>query len=365
MEVHELDKDDNDVSTFVMRVVIENVTPEIQGGRFPIKRTIGEHVEVTADTYADGHDILHAVLLHRPGSQRNWEEVPMQPLVNDSWRAEFIVGAEGLHLYTLKAWVDPFQTWRRDFSKKLEAGQDISVDLLTGVELVQAAARRANGEDAGRLEACARELSRLAKQNLNQTAQMISNGDLNALMVLHADRSQATIYDKELTVVVDRERARFSTWYEMFPRSCGAEVGGHGIFQDCERRLEYVSSMGFDVLYLPPIHPIGRTHRKGKNNTEKATPEDVGSPWAIGSEEGGHKAIDSKLGTLEDFRRLLARAKEFGLEVALDLAFQCAPDHPYVSEHKEWFRMRPDGSCAVCRKPSQKVPGHLPAVFRK
>jgi len=363
MEVHELDKDDNDVSTFVMRVVIENVTPEIQGGRFPIKRTIGEHVEVTADTYADGHDILHAVLLHRPGSQRNWEEVPMQPLVNDSWRAEFIVGAEGLHLYTLKAWVDPFQTWRRDFSKKLEAGQDISVDLLTGVELVQAAARRANGEDAGRLEACARELSRLAKQNLNQTAQMISNGDLNALMVLHADRSQATIYDKELTVVVDRERARFSTWYEMFPRSCGAEVGGHGIFQDCERRLEYVSSMGFDVLYLPPIHPIGRTHRKGKNNTEKATPEDAGSPWAIGSEEGGHKAIDSKLGTLEDFRRLLARAKEFGLEVALDLAFQCAPDHPYVSEHKEWFRMRPDGTVQYAENPPKKYQDIYPLYF--
>jgi starch synthase (maltosyl-transferring) len=363
MEVHELDKDDNDVSIFVLRVVIENVTPEIQGGRFPIKRTIGEHVEVTADTYADGHDILHAVLLHRPGSQRNWEEVPMQPLGNDSWRAKFIVVAEGLHLYTLKVWVDPFQTWRRDFSKKLEAGQDVSVDLLTGVELVQAAARRANVEDAGRLEACARELSRLAKQHLNQAAQMISNVDLNALMVLHADRSQATIYDKELTVVVDRERARFSTWYEMFPRSCGAEIGGHGTFQDCERRLEYVSSMGFDVLYLPPIHPIGRTHRKGKNNTEKATPEDVGSPWAIGSEEGGHNAIDSKLGTLEDFRRLLARAKEFGLEGAMDLAFQCAPDHPYVSEHKEWFRMRPDGTVQYAENPPKKYQDIYPLYF--
>ena len=244
MEVDELDKDDNDESSFVRRVVIENVRPEIQGGRFPIKRTIGEHVEVTADIYADGHDILHAVLLHRPGSQRNWEEVPMQPLVNDRWRAKFIVGAEGIHLYTLKAWVDPFQSWRRDFSKKLEAGQDISVDLLTGVQLVQAAARRASGEDAGRLAACARELSRLAKQNLNQTAQMISNVDLNALMVLHADRSQATIYGKELTVVVDRERARFSSWYEMFPRSCGTEAGRHGTFQDCERRLEYVSGHG-------------------------------------------------------------------------------------------------------------------------
>jgi starch synthase (maltosyl-transferring) len=363
MEIHELDKNNNDESTFVRRVVIENVRPEIQGGRFPIKRTIGEHVEVTADIYADGHDILHAVLLHRPVSQRDWEEVPMQPLVNDRWQAKFTVSAEGIHLYTLKAWVDPFQSWRRDFCKNLEAGHDISVDLLTGVQLLQAAAKCASGEDAGRLAACAGELSRLGKQNLNQAAQMISNVNLNALMVLHADRSQATIYGKELAVVVDRERARFSSWYEMFPRSCGTEVGRHGTFQDCERRLEYVSGMGFDVLYLPPIHPIGRAHRKGRNNSEAAAPEDVGSPWAIGSREGGHKAIHSELGTLEDFRRLLARAKEFGLELALDLAFQCAPDHPYVVEHKEWFRMRPDGTVQYAENPPKKYQDIYPLHF--
>jgi starch synthase (maltosyl-transferring) len=363
MEAHERDKDENNKLTFVRRVVIENVRPEIQGGRFPIKRTIGEHVEVTADSYADGHDMLHAVLLHRPVSQRDWKEVPMQPLVNDRWQAKFIVFVEGIHLYTLKAWVDPFQSWSRDFSKKLEAGQDISVDLLTGVQLVQAAGKRASGEDARRLAACAGELSRLGKQNLNQAAQMISNVDLTALMVLHADRNQATIYGKELTVVVDRERARFSTWYEMFPRSCGVEAGRHGSFRDCERRLEYVSGMGFDVLYLPPIHPIGRAHRKGKNNTEEATPEDVGSPWAIGSKEGGHKAIHPELGTLEDFRRLLARAKEFGLEVAMDLAFQCAPDHPYVLEHKEWFRLRPDGTVQYAENPPKKYQDIYPLDF--
>jgi starch synthase (maltosyl-transferring) len=363
MEAHEHDKDENNKLTFVRRVVIENVRPEIQGGRFPIKRTIGEHVEVTADTYADGHDMLHAVLLHRPVSQRDWEEVPMQPLVNDRWQAEFIVFVEGIHLYTLKAWVDPFQSWSRDFSKKLEAGQDISVDLLTGVQLVQAAGKRASGEDARRLAACGGELSRLEKQNLNQAAQMISNVDLTALMVLHAARNQATIYGKELTVVVDRERARFSTWYEMFPRSCGAEAGRHGSFRDCERRLEYVSGMGFDVLYLPPIHPIGRAHRKGKNNTEEAAPEDVGSPWAIGSKEGGHRAIHPELGTLEDFRRLLARAKEFRLEVAMDLAFQCAPDHPYVLEHKEWFRLRPDGTVQYAENPPKKYQDIYPLYF--
>jgi len=366
MEVDELDKDkkdDIDELSLVQRVVIENVRPEIQGGRFPIKRTIGEHVEVTADIYADGHDILRAVLLHRPVSQRDWEEVPMQPLVNDRWQAKFIVSAEGIHLYTLKAWLDPFQSWSRDFSKKLEAGQDISLDLLTGVQLVQAAANGTSGEDARRLSAWASEILRLQKQNLNDAVERLSDVELTARMVLHADRSQATIYGKELTVVVDRERARFSAWYEMFPRSCGAEAGRLGTFQECEKRLEYVSGMGFDVLYLPPIHPIGRTHRKGKNNTEESTPEDVGSPWAIGSKEGGHKAFHPELGALEDFRRLVARAKEFGLEVALDLAFQCAPDHPYVLEHKEWFRVRPDGSVQYAENPPKKYQDIYPLYF--
>jgi len=363
MEGNELDKDNGDKRTFARRVVIENVRPEIQGGRFPIKRTIGEHVEVTADIYADGHDILNAVLLHRPLSQRSWEEVPMQPLVNDCRQAKFIVSAEGIHLYTLQGWVDPFQSWSRDFSKKLEAGQDISVDLLTGVHLVEAAAKRASGEDAQRLEACAGEASRIRKQNLKAAVESLSNVELTTLMMLHADRSQATIYGKELKVVVDRERARFSAWYEMFPRSCGARGGQHGTFRDCEKRLEYISGMGFDVLYLPPIHPIGRAHRKGKNNTEEATPEDVGSPWAIGSKEGGHKAIHPELGTLEDLRRLVARAKEFGLEVALDIAFQCAPDHPYVLQHKEWFHVRPDGSVQYAENPPKKYQDIYPLNF--
>jgi len=363
MEVNELDKDKGDKLTVARRVVIENVRPEIHGGRFPIKRTIGEPVEVTADVYADGHDILHAVLLHRPLSQRGWEEEPMQPLGNDRWQAKFIVSAEGTHLYTLRGWVDPFQSWSRDLSKKLEADQDISGDLLTGVQLVQAAAKRASGQDAQRLAACASEASRLRKQNLSAAVERLSNVELTTLMVLHADRSQATIYGKELKVVVDRERARFSAWYEMFPRSCGAEAGRHGTFRDCEKRLEYISGMGFDVLYLPPIHPIGRAHRKGKNNTEQTTPEDIGSPWAIGSKEGGHKAIHPELGTLEDFRRLVARAKEFGLEVALDIAFQCAPDHPYVLQHKEWFHVRPDGSVQYAENPPKKYQDIYPLNF--
>ncbi len=363
MEVDELGKDNGDRLTLVRRVVIENVRPEIQGGRFPIKRTIGEPVEVTADVYADGHDIVHSVLLHRPLSRRGWEEVPMQPLVNDRWQAKFVVSAEGIHLYTLQGWVDPFQSWSRDFFKKLEVGQDISLDLLTGMQLVEAAAKRASGEDAQRLAAFAGEASRLRKQNLSAAVERLSNVELTTLMMLHADRSQATIYGKELTVVVDREKARFSAWYEMFPRSCGAGAGRHGTFRDCEKRLEYISGMGFDVLYLPPIHPIGRAHRKGRNNTEEATPEDVGSPWAIGSKEGGHKAIHPELGTLEDFRRLVARAKECGLEVALDIAFQCAPDHPYVLQRKEWFHVRPDGSVQYAENPPKKYQDIYPLNF--
>jgi starch synthase (maltosyl-transferring) len=361
MDGDELEKDAK--LTSVQRVVVENVRPEIQCGRFPIKRTIGELVEVTADIYADGHDILHAILLHRPDFQQRWDEVPMHPLVNDRWQGKFVVSGEGTYHYTVQAWVDPFQSWSRDFSKKLAAGQDISVDLLTGVQLVQAAAKHASGEDAQRLAAWAGEAWRLREQNIIEAVQKLSNLDLAALMVLHADRSQATNYSKELRVVVDRERARFGAWYEVFPRSCSAEVTQHGTFQDCERKLEYVSSMGFDVLYLPPIHPIGRAHRKGKNNAEVATSEDVGSPWAIGSQEGGHKTIHPELGTIEDFRRLVASANEYGLEVALDLAFQCAPDHPYVSEHKEWFRMRPDGSVQYAENPPKKYQDIYPLYF--
>jgi starch synthase (maltosyl-transferring) len=361
MDGDELEKDAK--LTSVRRVVVENVRPEIQCGRFPIKRTIGEFVEVAVDVYADGHDILHAIVLHRPDSQDHWDEVPLRPLVNDRWQARFVVSEEGIHHYTVQAWVDPFQSWSRDLSKKLAAGQDISVDLLTGVQLVQAAAKRASGEDTQRLAAWAGEAWRLREQNIIEAVQKLSNVDLTALMVLHADRSQATNYSKKLRVVVDRKRARFGAWYEMFPRSCGTETGRPGSFQDCERKLEYVSSMGFNVLYLPPIHPIGRTHRKGKNNAEVATSEDVGSPWAIGSQEGGHKAIHPELGTIEDFRRLVASAKEYGLEVALDLAFQCAPDHPYVSEHKEWFRMRPDGSVQYAENPPKKYQDIYPLYF--
>jgi len=348
---------------FARKVVIENVRPEVDCGRFPIKRTIGERVEVTADIFADGHDVLYAILRHRSASRPDWQEVPMEPLVNDRWQAEFRVTGEGRHLYTLQAWTDRFLSWSRDIVKKFEAAQDLSVDILVGVQLIEATAQRASRKDRGSLATRAEEIKRLATRDMPGALKMALSPELKALMIQTADRRRATSYSRELVVVVDREKARFGAWYEMFPRSCSRQPGQQGTLQDCAQRLDYVAEMGFDVLYLPPIHPIGRVNRKGKNNGERAAPDDVGSPWAIGSSEGGHKTIDPRLGTLEDFQRLLSRAKQLGLEVALDLAYQCAPDHPYVKEHKEWFRMRPDGTVQYAENPPKKYQDIFPLDF--
>ncbi len=347
---------------FLPRVVIENVHPEIDGGRFPIKRTVGERVSVTADIFADGHDVLYAILLHRPESRKSWDEVVMKFVVNDRWTAEFDVSDEGIHLYTIQAWEDPYQSWLHGFMKKVEAGQDVAVDLLVGAQLIEAAAKRGKGEEADLLASWGADL-RGAQADIPSAVEILKGAVLTALMEKYADRSGATTYQKELKVVVDRERARFSAWYEMFPRSCSLQWGHHGTFKDCEKRLPYVADMGFDVLYFPPIHPIGRINRKGKNNSEKAEPDDVGSPWAIGAEEGGHKAIHPDLGTLEDFKSLLKTARSFGLELALDLAFQCTPDHPYVREHPEWFRMRPDGTVQYAENPPKKYQDIYPLDF--
>jgi starch synthase (maltosyl-transferring) len=345
------------------RVVIENVQPEVDCGRFPIKRTIGDRVEVTADIFADGHDLLYAVLRHRPASKPDWEEVPMNPLGNDRWQGEFRVDAEGRHLYTFQAWTDRFQSWTRDLTKKFEAAQDLSVDILIGVQLIEAAALRSGGKDRDLLVASAEGIKKLAARDAPGAVKMALGAELQAAMIRNADRRHATMYERELAAVVDREKARFSAWYELFPRSCSLRPGRGGTLLDCLKRLDYVAGMGFDVVYFPPIHPIGRVNRKGKNNAEKAAPDDVGSPWAIGSREGGHKAIDPQLGTIDDFKKLLARARALGLEVALDLAYQCAPDHPYVNDHREWFRARPDGTVQYAENPPKKYQDIYPFDF--
>jgi starch synthase (maltosyl-transferring) len=344
------------------RVIIEGVTPEIDGGDFPIKRVRGEQVIVEADAFGDGHDLLHCILLYRRQGVTEWAEVAMEALGNDRWRGSFIVPEIGGYRYTLMAWIDRFATWSRDLAKKVEAEQDVTVDLLSGAELVEQASKRASGGAVEQLRAWASTL-REEDRGVPERVQLALTDALAAMMRAHADRSLATTYGKELRVVVDRERARFSTWYEMFPRSCATEPGRHGTFKDCEARLPYVAALGFDVLYLPPVHPIGSTHRKGRNNATVAGPDDPGSPWGIGSEAGGHTAVHPALGTLDDFRRFAAKAREYDLEIALDIAFQCSPDHPYVLQHPEWFRRRPDGTVQYAENPPKKYQDIYPLDF--
>ena len=340
-----------------LRVAIEAVSPEVDAGRFPCKRTVGDRVAVEADVFADGHDALSCVIRYRYESSGDWQEARMALLENDRWRGEFSVTKLGRYSYTVQAWVDPFETWSRQFAKRLHAGQDVTLELEAAARMAEATAKRATGSDATRLLAHAESL----RKGIGGAASVLSE-DLGELMDRHADRSLAVTYPRELQVLVDPASARFSTWYELFPRSAG-DAGGHGTFADVERRLPYIAGMGFDVLYLPPIHPIGHSHRKGANNSVRAAPGEPGSPWAIGSEEGGHKAIHPELGTLDEFRHLVRVAHEQGLTVALDIAFQCSPDHPYTREHPEWFRHRPDGSIQYAENPPKKYEDILPFDF--
>ena len=343
------------------RAIISGVKPEIDCGRFAIKRTTGESVAVEADVFADGHDAVVCVLLFKKEGAPSWEEVPMESFPNDRRKAEFAVHDLGRYLYTLEAWVDAFQTWRRDLVKRVQAGQDVSIDLLIGAGLLEDAAGRAAGDDRRRLLGWAGVL-----RQENDTAhrqELALSDEVAATATLYPDRSLATRYDKELAVVVDRPKARCSSWYEFFPRSCSAEPGLHGTLRDAETRLQYAASIGFDVVYLPPVHPIGTSFRKGKNNAPEVEPGDVGSPWAIGAAEGGHTAIHPASGSMADFDRFVSTAAGLGLEVALDIAFQCSPDHPYVREHPAWFRHRPDGTIQYAENPPKKYQDIYPLDF--
>jgi starch synthase (maltosyl-transferring) len=345
------------------RVVIEHVEPEVDGGKFPIKRTVGEEVRVRADIYADGHDWLGAMLLYRAVGDETWAEVPMRVINNDRWEAKFQVEGLGRYAYTIVAWVDAFQTWSADLRKRAEAGQELGVDILIGAEIVRVAAGRASGRDAKKLAEIAARLKASAKEDREAALAIALNSELALMVSANRDRAVDARYEKDLAVVVDPEKARFSAWYEMFPRSCTTDPKRHGTFRDCVDRLPYIAGMGFDILYLPPIHPIGRAERKGKNNSTAPLPDDAGSPWAIGAKEGGHKAIHPQLGSLEDLKALVGKAREFGIDLALDIAFQCSPDHPYVKEHREWFRERPDGTVQYAENPPKKYQDIYPFDF--
>jgi len=343
------------------RVVINNVSTDIHCARFPIKRCVNEAVSIEADIYADGHDVLACRVLYQGPSDSEWQTSIMEPLGNDRWLGEFVVREPGYYTYTLMAWVDHFESWREYFYKKYQANQDVATELQAGASLVWQASKRAPNDDARRLKQWAQLIE--DKQDLEAAAKAVWSDKLSQLMNRYPPTSLATHYPTNHYVWVDRQKANFSAWYELLPRSWSDNPDQHGTFADVIRYLPYIADMGFDVLYLPPIHPIGHTHRKGKNNQPQADYDDVGSPWGIGNEQGGHKAIHPQLGSLQDFQELVRQASNYGMEVALDIALQCSPDHPYVHQHPEWFNQRPDGSLRHAENPPKKYEDIYPIYF--
>ncbi|HEV8660438.1 MAG TPA: alpha-1,4-glucan--maltose-1-phosphate maltosyltransferase [Thermoanaerobaculia bacterium] len=337
------------------RVIIEGVAPAVDDGRFAAKRVVGDVVAAEADIFADGHDLISAVVHCRHQSEKKPREIRMRPLSNDRWRAEFPVESLGFYYFSIEAWIDHFLTWHRDLSKRVDAkAEDLDVQLQIGLEMIRAAATQAGARDKRKLEAFIGTLE--SDEALEEKIEDMWSEDLLALMWRNAERKFVTKLAGEMPIEVDRKRAAFSTWYEMFPRSAGS-------FRDVEKQLPRIAKMGFDVLYLPPIHPIGTTFRKGRNNKVGADKNDVGSPWAIGGREGGHTSVQSELGTIADFERLVKAASDHGMEIALDIAFQASPDHPYVKQHPEWFLKRPDGSIQYAENPPKKYQDIYPFHF--
>ncbi|VWX55510.1 Alpha-1,4-glucan:maltose-1-phosphate maltosyltransferase [Burkholderiales bacterium 8X] len=354
-----------DVPDGRVRAVVDAILPSVDGGRFAVKRVAGEPVHVRAHCITDGHDALRVMLRWRAENEAQVHECPMTLLNNDIWLADFTPPAVGRYYYTVAAWVDSFESWRHELVRRIEA-DDIRIAAQVGAIEIAGAAQRAQGEDRQKLEQWSSELQRTATTEGSDAIALKAlalDDTLAAIAGRYPDRRFETRYPVELPLIADRLRARFSSWYELFPRSASPEPGRHGTFKDVEARLPAVAAMGFDVLYFPPIHPIGRINRKGRNNALVTEEGDVGSPWAIGSDEGGHKSILPELGTAEDFRRLVAKAGEHGLEIAMDIAFQCAPDHPYVKEHPSWFRWRPDGTVQYAENPPKKYQDIYPFNF--
>jgi starch synthase (maltosyl-transferring) len=355
------------------RVIIEEISPQVDGGRYPAKRTLGDIVTVTAAVFGDGHDHVSARLLYRHASKDDWRSTPLAPLTNDLWSATFTVDVLGDWLFTIEAWVDHFDTWSADLKKRLAAQpslatgsssepQDIPLALRSGEQLLEQLAQRASGADSKLLAETAASLKKLAKSKA-ETYEYPLKDEIVAVAAQYPDPTLITRYKQELHLWVDRERARYSTWYELFPRSTSPEPGRHGTFADVKALLPTIAAMGFDVLYMPPIHPIGNAFRKGRNNNVVSTKDDPGSPWAIGAKEGGHKSILADLGTVRDFDALVAATREHGMELALDIAFQCSPDHPWVAEHPDWFNIRPDGSIQYAENPPKKYQDIYPLNF--
>lgn len=346
-------------------IIIEHVSPQIDAGRYAVKREVGDTMDVTCSIFKDGHDLIKAVILCRLADSDEWWETPMTEVNHGlaQWYGQLWFGTNARYIYTIEAWVDEYGTWLDGTTKKLEAGQDISLELVEGADMVRKTVERlktikdVRDEDARKADLALLQdaLKRFDEnEDMYQCANILMGNDVSEAMDRWPDREKATRYDRELEVYVDRERARFGAWYEMDVRSQGSVPGVHGTFKDAEARLPDIQAMGFDVVYMLPIHPIGYAHRKGKNNSLVCEPGDVGSPYAIGSAEGGHRSIHPQLGTMDDFRSFVAKTHELGMEVAMDFAIQCSPDHPWIKEHPEWFTFRPDGTIKYAENPPKK-----------
>ncbi|OFZ22159.1 MAG: hypothetical protein A2X94_08890 [Bdellovibrionales bacterium GWB1_55_8] len=347
-----------------VRPLIEQLSPCVSGGAYSAKRIQGDQVTVSATVILDGHDLLACELLVRHEDDKKSLRLPMlRPNPGkDIWEAAFPASKLGKYFFTVEARVDRFETWRGELIKKFDAGQDVSVELLSGAQLLKTSAKLAKGAERKALAALEKALKN-TKSSQAKRIQLASSPRLQSLMKSNADRSLTTRYERELSVDVDRERAAFSAWYEFFPRSTSLSPGQHGTFKTSERMIPYIADMGFDVIYLPPIHPIGTIHRKGRNNSLTPSSTDPGSPWGIGSAKGGHKSVHPELGTLADFKKFIARARKHEIEIAMDIAFQCAPDHPYVRSHPEWFKKRADGSIQYAENPPKKYQDIYPFNF--
>ena len=343
-------------------ILIENVQPSIDDGRYAVKREIGDVLTVSADIFREGHDEIAAVVKYRRWFDDDWREAEMRFVDNDRWEGAFALVENTRYVYTIEAFPDYFETWRDEIAKKHDAGLDVSLELREGVELLEELLTRADDDD----EATLREAIDAVPHAASQAGAVAMLLDQSVVDAVHRNRSReaAVVYEPELSVTVDRVRARYSAWYEMFPRSAGTDPNASATFRDVMKHLPRLQAMGFDVLYLTPIHPIGKTNRKGRNNTLHPAPDDPGVPYAIGSEAGGHDAIEPSLGTIDDFRALVAAAAEHDLEIALDIAFQASPDHPWAKEHPEWFFIRPDGSIKYAENPPKKYEDIYPINFQ-
>ncbi len=346
-------------------VVISNLSPLVEGGRFPAKRIVDERLTVEADIFKDGHDIIVAALALRPEGKRRWNEMPMHPIDNDRWGADLSFSETGRYEIIISAWADDFLTWLHDFERRLTGDQDeFNTEIEEGrVLLNKTAIRAATGKSSEDAQTIEDLTSVLMKSDAGDVPGLFDKDDVLALMARWPNREQATSTITPLKIVVETKLSAFSAWYEFFPRCAEGIEGKHSTFRDCLPRIEDAKSMGFDVIYFPPIHPIGVSHRKGKNNSVSCEPGDVGSPWAIGAKEGGHRSVDPALGTVDDFVWLVNEARIMGMEIAIDFAVNCSPDHHYVEEHPEWFFRRPDGSIKYAENPPKKYQDIYPLDF--